>query len=459
MVANARRSHESVVDLRCTPRRALFVARLRAFAVELPCGRRRRSLPRLPRPWPRGMRCRRSAAPDGRPPPIAAGARDDRVRVRERVAPPTSAAWTRWRRASSTVKKRLEDGVCGEGQAKRQRPRTRRAPPMRPASRMHRRLVRALPRGGRVAWCMPLIRPSATSYTPQAAAARSAAFGGRRLPAARPTAPSASDAHSADNRAEAPALPSAARAAAAAPPSSCELLNADQLRAVKRRRRRAHQFAARGRPPPLETSCHRATWLVGRGLAWPASRCSASHSAARRPPSSAAASRRLAAGVEVCTFHAWCLRLLRAFATELGRPAGFSLSSSAQQIELIRQALEEFQKQQGGGTAGPSTAGTGTQARKSWRRTASSARSAGRAAPRRCTGRRCQRQGAGRRRQAPRDRARRLHLAPLSDGLRKAGLVDMGDLPHEAHAAAHASRGGGGARASSARADRRVPGH
>ena len=99
---------------------------------------------------------------------------------------------------------------------------------------------------------------------------------------------------------------------------------------------------------------HRATWLVGRGLAAASvlcltfSRKAAAELRARLPPA--------AAGVEVCTFHAWCLRLLRAFASELGRPAGFSLSSSAQQIEIIRQALEAFQHQQNGGVD-PSTAG------------------------------------------------------------------------------------------------------
>ena len=214
-------------------------------------------------------------------------------------------------------------------------------------------------------------------------------------------------------------------------PAGCEQLNEDQLRAVTAPADGALIIFAPAGAGKTLTLVHRATWLVGRGLAAASvlcltfSRKAAAELRGRLPPA--------AAGVEVCTFHAWCLRLLRAFAAELGRPAGFSLSSSAQQIELIRQALEAFQQQQGGGTSGASTAGTGTQARKSqsvmaacrrFQRVIGEAKLLPDGAP-----------AGGASDKAPAASGKLLETElgafiwrHYNDGLRKAGLVDMGDL-------------------------------
>ena len=230
------------------------------------------------------------------------------------------------------------------------------------------------------------------------------------------------------NRPEAPLCPPPP---ARQRPTGCEQLNEDQLRAVTAPADGALIIFAPAGAGKTLTLVHRATWLVGRGLAAASvlcltfSRKAAAELRGRLPPA--------AAGVEVCTFHAWCLRLLRAFAAELGRPAGFSLSSSAQQIELIRQALEAFQQQQGGGTSGASTAGTGTQARKSqsvmaacrrFQRVIGEAKLLPDGAP----------AGAASDK-APAASGKLLETEigafiwrHYNDGLRKAGLVDMGDL-------------------------------
>lgn len=53
------------------------------------------------------------------------------------------------------------------------------------------------------------------------------------------------------------------------------------------------------------------------------------------------------ARAEVATFHGWSLRLLRTFASELGRKPDFRLSSNAQQLELLREAVLAYHEQHG----------------------------------------------------------------------------------------------------------------
>ena len=59
--------------------------------------------------------------------------------------------------------------------------------------------------------------------------------------------------------------------------------------------------------------------------------------------------RMAALDVEVATFHGWCLKLLRSFASETGRSSDFRLASNSQQLGLIREAIHAFQGQQEGG--------------------------------------------------------------------------------------------------------------
>jgi hypothetical protein len=64
-----------------------------------------------------------------------------------------------------------------------------------------------------------------------------------------------------------------------------------------------------------------------------------------------------AGGVEVSTFHGWCLRLVRTFAHDIGKRPDFRLSTTQQQVGLLRDAIAAWQQQQGGAQEGESKPG------------------------------------------------------------------------------------------------------